>query len=188
MKLGVAYNLFDGEELLESSIKSIRDAVDYICVIYQQKSYYGENASKNIGEFLNELKDKDLINEIHLYERDFLKSNDKHKFEREKRDMGLSFCKKSGCTHFMSMDTDEFYDIEQFIQAKDFIIRNKIETSAVPIYTYLKSPEYRMIRGYINPHSSDYQFFVPFIMKIYKYKRQKHNCEFYPCLVDPTRA
>ena len=34
MKLGVSYNLFDGEELLESSIKSIRDNVDYVSVVY----------------------------------------------------------------------------------------------------------------------------------------------------------
>ena len=30
MKLGVSYNIFDGEELLENSIKSIRKNVDYI--------------------------------------------------------------------------------------------------------------------------------------------------------------
>ncbi|GEM_PF-2956161 len=29
MKLGVSYNVFDGQELLESSIKSIRENVDY---------------------------------------------------------------------------------------------------------------------------------------------------------------
>ena len=38
MKLGIAYNLFDGEELLVDSIKSIRNSVDYIIVIYQQVS------------------------------------------------------------------------------------------------------------------------------------------------------
>ena len=37
MKLGIAYNLFDGEELLEASVKSVRGCADYICVIYQKK-------------------------------------------------------------------------------------------------------------------------------------------------------
>ena len=30
MRLGVSYNLFDGEELLEHSIRCIREKVDYI--------------------------------------------------------------------------------------------------------------------------------------------------------------
>ena len=38
-KLGVSYNLFNGEELLEASIKSIRQNVDYINVIYQEYSW-----------------------------------------------------------------------------------------------------------------------------------------------------
>ena len=35
MKLGVAYNVFDGEELLLDSIKSIKPNVDYIAIVYQ---------------------------------------------------------------------------------------------------------------------------------------------------------
>ena len=35
MKLGAAYNVFDGEELLENSIVSIRPEVDYVVVVYQ---------------------------------------------------------------------------------------------------------------------------------------------------------
>ena len=35
MKLGVAYNVFDGEELLETSIQSVRPCADYICIVYQ---------------------------------------------------------------------------------------------------------------------------------------------------------
>ena len=30
MKLGVSYNVFDGEELLECSIRSVRENVDYV--------------------------------------------------------------------------------------------------------------------------------------------------------------
>ena len=31
----VAYNVYDGEELLLDSIRSIKSNVDYICVVYQ---------------------------------------------------------------------------------------------------------------------------------------------------------
>lgn len=35
VKLGVAYNVFDGEELLEASIASVRPLAQYVCVVYQ---------------------------------------------------------------------------------------------------------------------------------------------------------
>ena len=35
VKLGAAYNVFDGEELLEASIASLRPLVQYVCVVYQ---------------------------------------------------------------------------------------------------------------------------------------------------------
>ena len=34
MKLGVAYNVFDGEELLLDSIRSIKSNVTYVAVVY----------------------------------------------------------------------------------------------------------------------------------------------------------
>ena len=41
MKLGVAYNVFDAEELLEYSINSIREFADYVVVVAQETSNYG---------------------------------------------------------------------------------------------------------------------------------------------------
>lgn len=38
LKWGVSYSVFDGEELLEASIKAIRECVDYVNVVYQLKS------------------------------------------------------------------------------------------------------------------------------------------------------
>ena len=188
MKLGVAYNLFDGEELLESSVTSIRSAADYICVVYQKKSYYGQDASKNIENFLNELKNKGLIDEIYLYERDFTQQkNNKKYFEKEKRNIGLRLCKKAGMTHFLNLDVDEFYDSIQINNLKDFIARNKIASTACSIYEYLKTPEYRCINSYTGTKSDPYNFYVPFIMKIHKYKKQKHGL-FFQTYVDPTRS
>ena len=46
MKLGLAYNLFDGEELLEYSLRSIRNNVDYISVQYQEISNHGEKCHR----------------------------------------------------------------------------------------------------------------------------------------------
>jgi len=41
MKLGCAYNIFDGEEMLIHSLNNLRPMVDYICVVYQTTSNFG---------------------------------------------------------------------------------------------------------------------------------------------------
>lgn len=187
MKLGISYNLFDGEELLESSIKSIREEAHHINVVFQTTSYYGNKSCKNLQNKLISLKEKGLIDEIYYYNEDFLRP-DKHYYERKKRDIGLSIARKNGCTHFLSMDVDEFYDKEQLKRAKNFIKRKKIKTSAVSIFEYLKKPEYVMINGYTFEPVTPYNFYVPFIMKIHRFLPQSHKGRWYPCLVDPTRA
>ena len=61
MKLGIAYNLFDGEELLKDSILSIRENVEYITVIYQNISNFGHESQSNLLEMLSKLKEEKLI-------------------------------------------------------------------------------------------------------------------------------
>ena len=80
MKLGVGYNIWDCEELLERSIESIRFErkriqlkssiiylfqyrahTDYVVVVYQTVSNFGASCSPYLEELLNELKDKGLI-------------------------------------------------------------------------------------------------------------------------------
>ena len=187
MKLGISYNLFDGEELLEASINSVREEAFHVSVVYQTKSYYGNDANPKLLSLLSGLKRQGLIDEIYLYDVDFSKSP-KHDYERQKRDIGLTIAKKAGCSHFLSMDVDEFYDNNQLRSAKNYIVKKRIENSAVSIVEYLKKPEYKLLNGYTFEPVSPYNFYVPFIMKINKFFSQKHNCKWYPCLVDPSRA
>ncbi len=188
MKLGISYNLFDGEELLESSLKSVREEADYINVIYQTISYFGNSASANLEEQLLALQSKGLIDEIYHYQADFSTSADKHIFEVDKRNIGLKLAKKHGMTHFLSMDVDEFYDNNQLHRVKKFIESRDIACSACSIVEYLKSPQYQIVNGYtFPPNQENYNFYVPFIMKIAKWLPQKHS-HYFPTLVDPTRA
>lgn len=188
MKLGISYNLFDGEELLESSLKSVRNSAFHINVVYQKESFYGEKASNDLEELLQKLKSKGLIDEIYLFHTNFLKHRNKLALESKKRDIGLKIAKDNGCTHFLSMDVDEFYDEQQLENVKKFIIRKKIDSSACSVVEYLKEPTNKIINGYTCSENENYNFYVPFIMKIYKHKKQKHNHYFFPCLVDPSRA
>ena len=54
-KLGIAYNLFDGEELLANSLENMRSMVDFICVVYQTKSNFN-NLNKNVEKVVKDLK------------------------------------------------------------------------------------------------------------------------------------
>ena len=67
MKLGVSYNIFDGEELLEGSIRQIRDNVDYISVVYQTISNFGNPCSPGLELMLKNLKSIGLVDELFLY-------------------------------------------------------------------------------------------------------------------------
>jgi len=176
MRIGISYNVFDAEELLEDSIKCIRDQVDYVSVIYQEISNFGNPASPNLLNLLEDLKSKHLVNEIQLFNP---KPNlGGHINELTKRNFGLMLSTKANCTHHMSMDTDEFYLPAQFAMAKQYILENDCDSSFCGLETYYKTSEYA-----IRPHE---EYFVPLIYKI----RKGHYFVFgtpQSVLTDPTR-
>ena len=119
MKLGVSYNLFDGEELLESSIKSIRTNVDFISVVYQTVSNFGNPCNEELEPLLESLHKEGLIDELFEYRPNINKGG--HYNEIRKRNIGLTLSEGDGCTHHMAMDSDEFYTDEQFKHMKNVI-------------------------------------------------------------------
>ncbi len=179
MRLGVSYNLFDGEELIEQSIKSIRAEVDHISVVYQKVSNHGNNHafSDELELLLKSLKEKGLVDYYELYTPDLKISQ--HYNEVGKRNRGLEIARENGCTHFVSFDTDEFYEIDSFKKAKEFILKNNITSTACHIVSYIKEPIYQI--------SGVREAFVPFISKIYPKSKITLASKF-PVLVDPTRA
>ena len=177
-KLGVSYNLFDGEELLEASIKSIRNVVDYIIVGYQKVSYSGANANEEVPRLLAKLKTQGLIDKIYHYNNNFALTP--HENETAKRNEGLSLAKQANCTHFMTMDCDEFYKEEELINAYNFILKNDITHSGCPIINYFGKPEYMAL-------NSEDQCAVSFICKILKNSKFKFGSKL-PATIDPTRS
>ena len=175
MKLGISYNLFDGEELLESSIKSVRDSADHINVIYQKISNWGEPCSENLEDLLSDLVKKKLIDKIYCYTP---KNTSAGKNELHKRNIGLNIAKARFCSHFHNMDCDEFYHKNQFDEAKKFIIANKIEASSCKFINYIRQPTWQI--------QNDPQMYVPFITKINLLTKLSRK-SYFPVLVDPTR-
>jgi len=175
MKLGVSYNVFDGEELLEGSIKSIKDAVDYISVVYQTISNLGDKCSDDLIQTLEKLKINGLVDDIFLYTP---KGFQPHDDETIKRQIGLELSLKNNCTHHMSMDTDEYYEKDKFHRIKKIVEDGDFDSSFCQMLTYYKTWEYRL-----DPPE---EYYVPLIYKIDNHKNFVLGCPS-PVLVDPTR-
>lgn len=176
MKIGISYNVFDGEELLESSINSIRDNVDYISVVYQTISNFGNPCDDGLVPLLEDLKNRGLVDGLFEY-RPRVNSGG-HMNEITKRNIGLSLSEGIGCTHHMAMDSDEFYTDEQFKFLKKEMLDGNYDSSACQMTTYYKEPIYRL-----DPKE---EYYVSLLFKI------RQGVEFvmghpFPVLVDPTR-
>jgi hypothetical protein len=176
MKLGVSYNIFDGEELLESSIKSIRDNVDYISVVYQTKSNFGNPCGDELIPTLKYLKEKNLIDELYHYKPNVKKGG--HFNEITKRNIGLFLSEGAACTHHMSMDSDEYYISEDFVNLKNEMEFGNYDSSFCKMKTYFKDPKFE-----VRPMN---EYYVPVIYKISLNNKFILGKEA-PVLVDPTR-
>lgn len=162
---GMSYSLFDGEELLEASIKSVRSQVDYINVVYQDVNWYGDKSDTNLYEYLIALKEKGLIDEIIKFEPDFNKPARKN--ELNKRNLGLKYAKKAGCNYFMCMDCDEFYFEKDLAEIKEYIVKNGITHAFCAITDYWTKPTERFL------NMSFYA--VPIFSKINRFSKLKTN-------------
>ncbi len=176
-KWGVSYSVFDGEELLEASIKALRDEVDYVNVVYQTKSWYGNPASPDLLPFLQRLKADGLVDELIEYEAEVGRHAGKQ--ETTKRNMGLKAAKKAGVNYFMTIDCDEFYIRQELHNAKRYIVRHQITHAFVPSVNYGFQPTHRMVKASL----SDY---AEIFSKIGWFSKLCSNPRV-TALVDPTR-
>lgn len=177
MKLAAIYSVYDSEELLEGSIRQIREHVDVVIVVVQSKSNWGEsyNGGEKEAYRLKEIGLIDHVIDYYPYLWNDRLSGCKN--ETEKRKLGFHLAKLKGCTHYIHMDCDEYYFSHEFLKAKQWVIDNKLEASYCKIQSYVKYPTLALdnLEGY----------YVPFICEMQE--GLKHGfCE-WPVLVDPTR-
>jgi len=171
--VGVCYNVFDCEELLESSILSIREEAEHVCVVYQTTSNFGDPANPRLRDFLDDLQEKGLVDSLIFYEpRSFSESEkanlvtkhfsveemgctpseilDQFFNELTKRELGRLDCLKNGMSHFMSMDCDEYYLKQQLVAVKKIIYEKGYESTACRIRTFGKYPTVEYLRDDFN--------------------------------------
>jgi len=175
-KFGVSYNVFDGEELLEKSILSVRESVDFISVVYQLVSNFGNPADGNLYSTLLELRNKGLVDKlIEFNPKTYISP---HINEVTKRNIGFFASKEAGCNYHMSMDTDEFYRKDQLENIKNIYIEESLEAGFAQMQTYYKFPT-----TVLDPPED---YYVSLFYKIKKDNNYYLGCQT-PVLVDPTR-
>lgn len=178
-KWGVSYSVFDGHELLEASIKSIRKQANYVNVVYQTISWYGNPASEDLVSHLLNLKEKGLIDQLIEFTPNL--KLPAHKNELAKRNIGLKKAKKAGCNYLMTMDTDEFYINDELASTKKYIVQENITHAFCPQVLYGLKPNLRVV----NP--------IPKACMVQIFSKLKRGSflgkNFYvPCIIDYTRC
>src|SRR3712207_5588655 len=107
MIAGVSYSVFNGEEHLLHSLRNLRPCVDYVNIVVQRISNQGKKATQDLDSVLHDAFRERLFDELHEYETDLDVTPPINHIR--KRSIGLEMAKKAGATHFMTVDTDEYY-------------------------------------------------------------------------------
>lgn len=169
MKLAAIYNVWDGDELLEGSIRMIYDHVDRIIIVDQIVSNYGEMYAPTIPE--------DRLGKAKIHRVRYNRTNATPMMnEKAKRNLGIQAAKDLNCTHFILMDCDEYYP--NFGVAKQKYIDSGKEGSVCKMMTYFKRPTL----CFENPDN----YLVPFIHRLHP--DTECGTKNYPFYVDPTRT
>ncbi|KAJ9439620.1 hypothetical protein DIPPA_23238 [Diplonema papillatum] len=182
MRLGIGYNVFDGEELLEASVRSVRGSAAWVVVVYQTVSNFGAACSAALVPTLRALRRAGLVDELVEYTADdaaFAAKEQRDQVvspyaaatrgasiqpqflhETAKRNAGLSACLARGCDYYLSMDADEFYTQDQLSSALAFMEAHpQYEASVCPIRYYFKSPCLELL-------PVDEEIYVPFVYRV----------------------
>lgn len=67
LRVGAAYNVFDGVELLKASILSVRPVVSFVCVVFQKVSNFGAPIAPEDFKALRDLTASGVIDELVEY-------------------------------------------------------------------------------------------------------------------------
>lgn len=176
MRIAAIYNVWNDWDLLELSIDNIFQLVDDVIVIYSRKSNYGENSDPPINIA--------FPGNVELFQREPIHFSPIYS-ETDKRNYGLSIAEKKGCTHFLIMDADEFYEPKDFHKAKEYLHYTGLNGLVVESYVYFKKPTLTIGKDIT---------LVPFIHKITPNLKHEFNRN-YPFAwqgeqirIDPTRS
>lgn len=169
--------VYDGYELLEFAVKSIRNQIDYISVTYQNISYFGNPTDPELEILLKQLKSMGLIDELVYFEPDLSLHHKEN--ELRLRNLGLEASRKAGCSHHISADVDEFYKSNQLEYAKKVMEEGDFDFSVAYMDIYYKDPTFLVI--------PDQNLLVSFIHPVENEYNKEINYPIFPFHMETTR-
>jgi len=178
-KFGASYSVFNGLELLETSLRSIRSSCDYINIVYSDESWYGEKSPAKVRPILEDLVSRGLADEILEYKVDpkiHPKSN-----EIKKRNVGMRAALHVGCDYLMSVDADECYIASELEMMKKEIIERGIT------HSYVCSLRYKSATEMYVPFGEMYPEYTQTFCKINRFSKFGGSKRKMVALVDPSR-
>jgi hypothetical protein len=128
MKLVGIWNVWHDWNLLKYSVEVLRPLLDGVIIIGSEHSNYGEYSAIPHEWRNDELFVREPKFHIPLHS------------ETDKRNYGLEIAKRYGYTHFIMLDSDEFYKPDEFLKIKERILKENLNGIVCPVVVYFKYP------------------------------------------------
>lgn len=171
--IAACYTVFNGEELLEASMRQMTDVVDFFVICYQTTSNKG-NKNPNLEAFLMRFNGNKRVILVSFIPN--LSINTKQN-ERNKHNLMLETARIWGAKHVILSACDHFYDKNQLSVAVRESIVGDFDVTFTGMYTYYKHPTWQ-----ISPHEA---YFMPLVIKLHP-ETSIVQTKSYPLLVDPS--
>src|SRR5688572_16977730 len=161
MKLAAIYNCWaDGLGLLPYSVDNILPVVDAVIIIWSNHSNKGE-----FKEFIYDATNAKVL----MYQCEPPQPGALHYNETYKRNFGINKARQLGFSHFLLMDSDEFYIQSEVESEKKLIEENNLNGTVCKLKVLFKKPTYCL---------PDHTL-VPFIHKLF-HNTQAGDFKHYP--------
>jgi len=142
MKIGAVYNTFYDLDMMESSIASIREVVDYIVVVHQRIGFNGQQEEAGNQNYLDKINADKII-----YYTDIV-NKDKRIGMLEKANVGLQELKRVGCDYYVLMSPDVRVKKDSLKKDIEYMQSNNIDTCYYPIKAYYYDEKHYFIDSY----------------------------------------
>jgi len=141
MRVSASYNYFNGDEHFPASLRAVRGGIEHISVVWQEVSNAGEPITDTARATLEEAEAAGLIDEVILYVPDLALPRARN--ERRKRRLGLEAARAAAASHFLTLDTDEFYRGAELAAARAQIAEHGWRSTSVASFLHIQRPVWR---------------------------------------------
>jgi hypothetical protein len=187
INVGVGIICYEGTEHLRTIIQELRPHVDNITLLWSQLSYDGTtDADKKDSEEVSAILADGLADDIIYFP--YLSHVPPREQETIRRNQGLAYFQSKGYEYALIMDSDEFYQGEQFAAAKDLIRRWLPASTYVQYRNYYKHKDCMLnddlfgtprVVPFLCSTAHRFQYNIPFKAPSDPTRRMKTDCEYF---------